>query len=118
MALTGDSIITRNLSVYEEPEYLQMIELIRSADMASTNLQMLFHDYEPFPMAESGGTWMRADPALAKELAWAYVTLTPGDRIAQLTELRNESEPKYWIDECHVTDTHPVGVLRTGNGAG
>ena len=71
MALTGDSIITRKLSVYEEPEYLRMIELIRSADMAFTNLEMLFHDYEPFPMAQSGGTWMRADPALAKELAWA-----------------------------------------------
>jgi len=71
MALTGDSIITRKLSVYEEPEFLQMIELIRSADMAFTNLEMLFHDYEPYPMAESGGTWMRADPALADDLVWA-----------------------------------------------
>ncbi len=71
MALTGDSIITRKLSVYDEPEYLRMIELIRSADVAFTNLEMLFHDYEPYPMAESGGTWMRADPALADDLAWA-----------------------------------------------
>ena len=71
MALTGDSIITRKLSVYEEPEYLQMIELLRSADMAFTNLEMLFHDYEPYPMAVSGGTWMRADPALADDLVWA-----------------------------------------------
>ncbi len=71
MALTGDSIITRRLSVYEEPEFQQMIELLRSADMAFTNLEMLFHDYEPYPMAESGGTWMRADPALADDLVWA-----------------------------------------------
>ena len=71
MALTGDSIITRKLSVYEEPEFLQMIELLRSADMAFTNLEMLFHDYESYPMAESGGTWMRGDPALADDLAWA-----------------------------------------------
>ncbi len=71
MALTGDSIVTRKLSVYDEPEYLRMIELIRAADVAFTNLEMLFHDYEPYPMAESGGTWMRADPALANELAWA-----------------------------------------------
>ncbi len=73
MALTGDSIITRKLSVYEEPEFLQMIELLRSADMAFTNLEMLFHDYEPYPMAESGGTWMRADPALADDLVWAGI---------------------------------------------
>ena len=75
MALTGDSIITRKLSVYDEPEFLQMIELIRSADLAFTNLEMLFHDYEPYPMAESGGTWMRGDPELAKELAWAGIDM-------------------------------------------
>jgi len=71
MALTGDSIITRPLSVYKEPEFLAMVELLRGADVAFTNLEMLFHDYEPFPMGESGGTWMRGDPSLAEELAWA-----------------------------------------------
>jgi poly-gamma-glutamate capsule biosynthesis protein CapA/YwtB (metallophosphatase superfamily) len=71
MALTGDSIITRKLSVYNEPEFLQMIELLRRADVAFTNLEILFHDYEPFPMHESGGTYMRADPSLARELVWA-----------------------------------------------
>jgi len=71
MALTGDSIITRKLSVYDEPEFLEMIELLRSADVAFTNLEMLFQDYEPYPMAESGGTWMRGDPELAHELVWA-----------------------------------------------
>ena len=75
MALTGDSIITRKLSVYDEPVFLQMIDLIRSADLAFTNLEMLFHNYEPYPMAESGGTWMRGDPELAKELAWAGIDM-------------------------------------------
>ena len=71
MALTGDCIITRKLSVYDEPEFLKMIDLIRSADVAFTNLEMLFHDYEPYPMHQSGGTYMRADPSLARELSWA-----------------------------------------------
>jgi len=71
MALTGDSIITRKLSVYKEPEFLEMIDIIRDADVAFTNLEMLFHDYEPYPMAESGGTWMRAAPSLADDLVWA-----------------------------------------------
>ena len=70
-ALTGDSIITRALSVYEEPEFLEMIELIRGADVAFTNIEMLFHDYEFYPMSAGGGTYMRAQPELAKELAWA-----------------------------------------------
>lgn len=75
LALTGDSIITRRLSVYQEPEFLQMIELMRKADLAFTNLEMLFHDYEPYPMAESGGTWMRADPSLANDLVWAGIDM-------------------------------------------
>jgi poly-gamma-glutamate synthesis protein (capsule biosynthesis protein) len=70
-ALTGDSIITRRLSVYDEPSYLRVINLIRSADVAFTNLEVLFHDYEPYPMSASGGTYMRAEPALARELVWA-----------------------------------------------
>jgi len=71
MALTGDSIITRKLSVYGEPRFIRLMDLIRRADVAFTNLEMLFHDYEPYPMHESGGTYMRAEPALAQELVWA-----------------------------------------------
>lgn len=71
MILTGDSIITRRLSVYSEPEFLKLIDLIRAADVAFTNLEILFHDYEPYPMHESGGTYLRAEPALARELVWA-----------------------------------------------
>jgi poly-gamma-glutamate synthesis protein (capsule biosynthesis protein) len=70
-ALTGDSIITRKLSVYTEPAFMRVIGLIRDADVAFTNLEMLFHDYEPYAMSASGGTYMRAEPALVKDLVWA-----------------------------------------------
>ncbi len=70
-ALTGDSIITRKLSVYTEPAFTRLIALVRGADAAFTNIEMLFHDFEMYPMNESGGTYMRAEPALAKDLAWA-----------------------------------------------
>ena len=68
MVLTGDAIITRKLSVYNEAPFLEMIKLIRSADVAFTNFEMLLHDYEPYPMHKSGGTYMRAKPSMAKEL--------------------------------------------------
>lgn len=71
MALTGDSIITQRLSPYREPEFLKMIEIVRNADVAFTNIEMLFHNYEGYPSVVSGGTYMRAEPAMAKELAWA-----------------------------------------------
>jgi poly-gamma-glutamate capsule biosynthesis protein CapA/YwtB (metallophosphatase superfamily) len=71
LALTGDSIITRPISGYAEPAFTRLIALIRGADAAFTNLEMLFHDYEPYAMNESGGTYMRAEPALVNELVWA-----------------------------------------------
>ena len=70
-ALVGDAIITRKLSVYAEPAFTRIIELIRGADAAFANLEMLFHDYEPYASAASGGTYMRAEPALVKDLVWA-----------------------------------------------
>jgi poly-gamma-glutamate capsule biosynthesis protein CapA/YwtB (metallophosphatase superfamily) len=71
LALTGDSIITRRISIYTEPAFTRLIDVIRGADAAFTNLEMLFHDYEPYAMNESGGTYMRAEPALVKDLVWA-----------------------------------------------
>jgi len=71
LALTGDSIITRRISIYSEPAHVKLFDLLRGADASFTNLEMLFHDYEPYPMNESGGTWMRAEPSLVKELVWA-----------------------------------------------
>jgi poly-gamma-glutamate capsule biosynthesis protein CapA/YwtB (metallophosphatase superfamily) len=71
LALVGDSIITRKISVYSEPPFTRVIDLIRSADAAFANLEMLFHDYEPYASAASGGTYMRAEPALVKDLVWA-----------------------------------------------
>ncbi|WP_439107050.1 CapA family protein [Congregibacter sp.] len=109
MALTGDSIITRKLSVYNEPEYLQMIELIRDADIAFTNLEVLFHDYETYPMAVSGGTWMRADPGLAAELSWAGF-----DLLARA----NNHTGDYGVEGMRITSRHvrDAGLLDAGVG--
>jgi poly-gamma-glutamate synthesis protein (capsule biosynthesis protein) len=71
LALTGDSIINQRLAVFKEPEFTRLFDIIRGADAAFTNLETLFHDYEMPPAHESGGTWMRTDPPILKELAWA-----------------------------------------------
>ncbi len=70
LALAGDSIITRPVRVDRDPGFLHIVDLVRGADAAFTNFEMLLHDFEPPPAVESGGTWMRGDPQLAKELAW------------------------------------------------
>ena len=66
-ALTGDSIIERHLSVYDEPAYLQMFDRIRQADAAFTNFEMLVNDFEYPGAAVSGGTYMGAPPWVLDE---------------------------------------------------
>ena len=70
IAATGDSLITMRQSVHSELRFLEMVELIRGADVAFTNLEMLLHDFDGYPAAESGGTYTRASPALIEDLKW------------------------------------------------
>ena len=72
LALTGDALITRPLSAFAEKPFLEMIALLRGADVAFTNLEMLLRDWtQGAPNAESGGTYMTAHPRIADELVWA-----------------------------------------------
>ena len=71
VTLTGDSIITQRLSVYQrDPKFMSVVDAVRNGDAAFTNLEILFHNDEAPPAAQSGGTWLRADPTLFKELQW------------------------------------------------
>lgn len=72
LVATGDSLITLKQSVYSEPNFLRLIQLIKGVDVAFTNLEMLLHDYEEdcYPAAECGGTYTRAQPEILDELIW------------------------------------------------
>jgi poly-gamma-glutamate synthesis protein (capsule biosynthesis protein) len=109
VALTGDAIITRRLSPYKEPQYLDMIELVRSADASFTNLEMLLHDFEPYPAASSGGTYMRGEPLLAGELAWAGI---------DLVSMANNHTGDYAADGHRITRRHvaAAGLVSAGTG--
>jgi poly-gamma-glutamate synthesis protein (capsule biosynthesis protein) len=71
VAMTGDSIITRPFSSDVDPAFQGLIRLIRGQDAAFTNLEISLHDYESYPMVESGGLHLRGAPAIAKELVSA-----------------------------------------------
>jgi len=74
LAATGDSVITRRISVYDDPPFLNMIAVIRDADVASTNLELsLFRlwEFDGYPQAEHGGNWELGPPEAAEELKWA-----------------------------------------------
>ena len=109
MALTGDSLITLKLSVHTDPPFLKMIDLIRGADVAFTNFEMLLHDYEPYPSTQSGGTYMRAEPAIAKELVWAGF-----DMVARA----NNHTGDYGVEGARLTTKYltEAGVVQAGFG--
>ncbi|HZD06094.1 MAG TPA: CapA family protein, partial [Longimicrobiales bacterium] len=109
MALMGDAIITRRLSPYQEPDFLDMIGLIRSADMAFANLEMLLHDYEPFPMPSSGGTYMRGDPEMADELVWAGI---------DLVSMANNHTGDYGVEGMRLTRKYVDASGLVGAGTG
>ena len=71
IAATGDSMITRKLSPYTEEEYLDMVKILRGADVATTNVEGMIHNFEGyFYKPYDFGTPMRAPPFAANELRW------------------------------------------------
>ena len=71
---SGDTMITRRLSVFREPNFVSLVELFRQADVGYTNLEMLIHDYE-HPPGSAGGTYTASEPLNLEELKWAGINL-------------------------------------------
>jgi poly-gamma-glutamate synthesis protein (capsule biosynthesis protein) len=71
MALTGESLISRSLMPFREERFLRLMQKLRDSDVAFTNVEMLFHNFEGSPSVEHSGTWMQSDPSLIEDLKWA-----------------------------------------------
>jgi len=69
--LAGDSIIVEPWSAIADPPFLKLIDEVRSADAAVTNLETVIHEFKGYPQADSGGIHMASPPVIATELAWA-----------------------------------------------
>jgi poly-gamma-glutamate capsule biosynthesis protein CapA/YwtB (metallophosphatase superfamily) len=67
---TGDSILTRRLSAIRRPDFLALVDLLRSADVAYTNLEMVFPGPGRTPGATYHGTHLGIDPELLDEFSW------------------------------------------------
>jgi len=74
LAITGDAIINRRLSVHTEERFLSLVKILRDADVAYTHFETIVHDYEGdelYPAAEAGRTPMRSPHFVVDELKWA-----------------------------------------------
>lgn len=75
LVLTGDSIVNRRLSVYDDADSAGLFRIIQHADAAFTNFETLIHGYAYPAASESGGAYMSSPPWIATELKWAGFTL-------------------------------------------
>jgi poly-gamma-glutamate capsule biosynthesis protein CapA/YwtB (metallophosphatase superfamily) len=75
IVLTGDSILNRRLSVYDDPGYRELFADIRNADAAFTNFETLIHNYEIPGNAVSGGAYQTSPPWITEELKRAGFNL-------------------------------------------
>jgi poly-gamma-glutamate capsule biosynthesis protein CapA/YwtB (metallophosphatase superfamily) len=74
MAFTGEAMISSTIMPFREERFLQIRDLLHSADVRFTNGEMLFHNYENWPTYISR-TYMRSDPRNIKDLQWLGINL-------------------------------------------
>lgn len=74
LVASGDTMITRRMSVFREEGFVRLRKMFREADVGFTNLEMLMHDYEHSP-GQAGGTFTASDPKNLGELEWMGVNL-------------------------------------------
>lgn len=71
LALSGDAILNHSAAACRNPAFLEVVEILRKADITHTQLETLLHDYEGpelYPAAEGAWGWMRGPRAAADEL--------------------------------------------------
>ncbi|MBE6688920.1 MAG: CapA family protein [Ruminococcaceae bacterium] len=62
----GDAIFLKRTAPYEG--YDEICDFINKAEAKIINLETVLSEYDSFPNATSGGTWMNADPKVADDI--------------------------------------------------
>ncbi len=108
-ALVGDLLVSQRFSEGTPAGMMRLVEHLCSADVAVGNLEMLFHDFEGYPAAVSGGTHLRGEPALLEDLKWAGF---------RLVSLANNHVGDYGVAGmlAHLANVEASGLVHAGLG--
>ena len=111
IALTGDSMVTRSLSVFKEEPYLRMRDMLKSADAVFTNFEANAHPYLDDPQAQrdGGGSYVTTEPALLDDLKWLGVNM-----VACGSSHADDYGPKGILDTLRYLDE--AGIAHAGSG--
>ena len=75
VVLTGDSMLTRRLSVFHEENYSALVRILKSADATFTNLESTIHTWDEGSPGITQGTFMTTDPRLVEEFSWMGIKI-------------------------------------------
>ena len=70
VVLAGDAMPSRALTLFKEPEYLALVDLMRGADIAFANLETTVRHRDEGAPNFTQGTPMTTPPALLEDLKW------------------------------------------------
>jgi poly-gamma-glutamate capsule biosynthesis protein CapA/YwtB (metallophosphatase superfamily) len=111
IALLGDTLLTRRISVFREEPFLRLREILSSADAVFTNFDSNVHAYldDPHQQRPSAGSYLTTEPALLDELKWLNINL-----IACGSTHADDYGPKGIIDTIRHFDA--AGIVHAGSG--
>jgi poly-gamma-glutamate capsule biosynthesis protein CapA/YwtB (metallophosphatase superfamily) len=109
MVLAGDAMPARALEGFDEPSYLDLVELVRSADISFANLETTIRNLDEGVANPTPGTPMSTPPALLDDLKWMGL---------RLLSCANNHATDYGIDGLKATLAHlrRAGLAHAGAG--
>lgn len=75
IALAGDTMLTRKLTPFQEPPFLKLRDILRTADAVFANLEGTVHAWDEGTPGITQGTFMTTEPKLLEDLKWLGVNL-------------------------------------------
>ena len=111
IALLGDVMMTRSISVFREPEYLAMRDMLNTADAVFANFESCAHPYldDPHQQRNEGGSYATTEPALLKDLKWLGVNMVAsGSGHADDYGVKGIFDTMRYLDEA--------GIVHAGSG--
>src|SRR5438067_1795889 len=75
IALAGDCMLTRRLSLFDEPAFLALVKIFRDCDAGMANLESVVRHWDEGTPGITQGTFMTTPPELLDELKWFGISM-------------------------------------------
>lgn len=109
LVMAGDVMLSRALRPFQEPDYLALVDLVRSGDAAIANLETVVRHLEQGHPNFTMGTPMTTPPELLEDLKWMGF---------QLVSIANNHASDYGVSgvEAMVAHLRQAGLKAAGAG--